>query len=272
MPAAIDLTGQQIHYLFVEEFVGKKKGSRVYRSRCVCGNTRENTVSELRSGTVKSCGCIKSSGYDHLEDLTGQVFGKWTVLSKAKRGFLCRCVCGTERAVQRSYLVNGESKSCSPKCSKFIEIEVGEQSKFFTYVEEAGYNVAHKRLVVVDCVCGTRKTITFEDFAGNQVLSCGCYKNRLARDRVRNYNLGKVSYNRKDYTNQKYNLLTAVSFVETRGSNKKSIWKFKCDCGGEYVGAISDVRAGLVKGCWKCRTFRNSAAAKAARANPNSKY
>lgn len=49
-----------------------------------------------------------------------QVFGRWTVLSKAqtpKEGqrrarWLCRCVCGTERAVTGHHLRGGRSKSC----------------------------------------------------------------------------------------------------------------------------------------------------------------
>ena len=54
------------------------------------------------------------------KDITGQKFGRWTVLhvidedrtgSKAVR-YMCRCECGTERPVQYSNLVNGTSKSC----------------------------------------------------------------------------------------------------------------------------------------------------------------
>jgi len=47
----------------------------------------------------------------------GSRFNRWTVLSRApnKRGniyFLCRCDCGIERAVYKSSLVAGNSKSC----------------------------------------------------------------------------------------------------------------------------------------------------------------
>ena len=59
-------------------------------------------------------------------DLTGQVFGRWTVLSLAedkehknrlKRGskgavWLCRCECGTERTVISYNLRRGNSQSC----------------------------------------------------------------------------------------------------------------------------------------------------------------
>lgn len=55
-------------------------------------------------------------------DLTGQRFGRWTVLGFAGRKnfpkgrpaymWLCRCECGTERAVSQQPLCNGGSKSC----------------------------------------------------------------------------------------------------------------------------------------------------------------
>ena len=52
-----------------------------------------------------------------LNNLTGQKFGRWRVLSyshteKSKSFFLCRCDCGTEKLVVGSILVNGKSKSC----------------------------------------------------------------------------------------------------------------------------------------------------------------
>ena len=59
-----------------------------------------------------------------FEDLTGRVFGRWTVLSLYKKPrvaqsgkqqftkWLCRCACGTEKIVQGSNMVRGVSKSC----------------------------------------------------------------------------------------------------------------------------------------------------------------
>lgn len=53
-------------------------------------------------------------------DLTGRVFGRWTVLGLSeKRGvgkdrvfWDCRCTCGTERPVSRRKLARGRSRSC----------------------------------------------------------------------------------------------------------------------------------------------------------------
>ncbi len=54
-------------------------------------------------------------------DLTGEVFGQWTVISfevlkKPHRYYNCRCSCGTERVVQGPSLICGASVSCG--CTK----------------------------------------------------------------------------------------------------------------------------------------------------------
>ena len=54
-------------------------------------------------------------------DLTGQKFGKWTVLryegDKYPTKFVCRCECGTEQKVRSGDLRNGHSKGCK-LCSR----------------------------------------------------------------------------------------------------------------------------------------------------------
>ncbi len=53
-----------------------------------------------------------------LRDIVGQVFNRWTVIGFVKTDaaytsiWLCRCSCGTVRAVRRSGLTAGSSKSC----------------------------------------------------------------------------------------------------------------------------------------------------------------
>jgi hypothetical protein len=52
-----------------------------------------------------------------VKDLTGQVFGRWTVLHKDARSrrktyWLCRCECGNETVVQGGNLKDGQSQSC----------------------------------------------------------------------------------------------------------------------------------------------------------------
>jgi hypothetical protein len=55
----------------------------------------------------------------YFNDLTGEKFGRWTVISISKREsasrlvyWICRCDCGREKEVVGSTLRNGVSKSC----------------------------------------------------------------------------------------------------------------------------------------------------------------
>lgn len=52
-----------------------------------------------------------------LNDLTGQKFGKWTVLGRLPGRdhnviWKCRCACGNEGAIQGNSLRSGNSKQC----------------------------------------------------------------------------------------------------------------------------------------------------------------
>lgn len=55
----------------------------------------------------------------HTSNLTGQRFGRWTVIKLAGRNpksgepmWLCKCDCGTEKVVRSSSLKSGASRSC----------------------------------------------------------------------------------------------------------------------------------------------------------------
>jgi hypothetical protein len=47
-------------------------------------------------------------------DRTGHVYGRWTLLERipAKRAYICKCQCGTVKAVQMTHLRAGRTKSC----------------------------------------------------------------------------------------------------------------------------------------------------------------
>lgn len=48
-----------------------------------------------------------------MADLVGQVFGRWTVLSRAQGSrYQCECSCGSVKAIHQSNLTSGRSKSC----------------------------------------------------------------------------------------------------------------------------------------------------------------
>jgi hypothetical protein len=64
-----------------------------------------------------------------------------------------------------------------------------------------------------------------------------------------------------DYTNKKYNSLTFVRYARPGGKGVGAYWLLTCDCGNKVTKLAKDVRAGRVKSCGNCQTFRRHKAA-----------
>lgn len=109
-----DLAGQTFGKLTTLEPAGKRGQDTVWRCRCECGNETIVRTRDLRSGSIKSCGCL---GGGARRDLTGQVFGKLTVMEPALTAgghpaWRCHCECGKETVVTAGHLRSGWTKSC----------------------------------------------------------------------------------------------------------------------------------------------------------------
>ena len=52
-----------------------------------------------------------------------------------------------------------------------------------------------------------------------------------------------------DYSNQKFNYLTAIKFIEYSSDKKQCYWLFRCDCGKEKKLNIYEVKRGRIKSC-----------------------
>ena len=124
---AKDLSGQKFGMLTVlkedigNDYINPNTGKHVkrYLCKCDCGNLRSVTAGELISGHAWNCGCKRNNV---LKDLTGQTFGKLTVIERAdsrldKYGrkvayWRCKCLCGKVTEVRGAELTSGHTKSC----------------------------------------------------------------------------------------------------------------------------------------------------------------
>lgn len=118
MPRPIkDLTGQRFGRLTA---VARVKQSRMSQWRCICDCGAEAIVyaAHLLAGRTKSCGCyrLQRNSETKLIDLTGQRFGRLTVLSRSAHPgrvhWCCACGCGQEVAVRANHLKSGHTTSC----------------------------------------------------------------------------------------------------------------------------------------------------------------
>lgn len=129
---AEDLTGQKFGYLTVirraTESEWPRKSGRHARwlCKCDCGTLKFVSSNKLKDGSTISCGCKKRTAERqnhyipnqfYYEDLTGQKFGRLTVLHlEEQKGknyiWLCKCDCGNLTKVSSSNLRSGHTKSC----------------------------------------------------------------------------------------------------------------------------------------------------------------
>lgn len=124
---AINLTGQTFGRLTVlERDTTKPSGqgkSAYWLCQCECGNKVSIRSDKLKKGITQSCGCLSKEIHSQifLKDLTGQIFGRLTVLERdvskpmGKEHFaywICKCKCGNKVSIRGDHLRNNTTQSC----------------------------------------------------------------------------------------------------------------------------------------------------------------
>lgn len=116
-------------------------------------------------------------------DYIDKKFGKWTVLSFAKKTdktvfFTCRCECGTEREISSYKLKNGASKSCG--CSRQKDVTNKKFGKL-TFVENT-------------CINNLKQKISKNNKSGVKGVSWDAKRHKWVAQitfKRKNYNLGR---------------------------------------------------------------------------------
>ena len=120
-----NLVGQRFGRLVVEGREENKGSEVCWKCKCDCGKTCVVRAGDLKRGNTKSCGCIR------VDNISGQRFGKLTVVSEHGRNswgdvqWLCLCDCGSQTVVTTTHLRQGKVKSCG--CFK-TEMMIGENN------------------------------------------------------------------------------------------------------------------------------------------------
>lgn len=118
------MIGQTFGYLTVIEFAGRTSGKakmKKWLCKCRCGGTCTPTISALKLGKTKSCGCLVSeTAKKRAYKLEGKRFGllvvkhrNGTTPGKAKLStWLTECDCGNSHTAVGTNLVYGHTISC----------------------------------------------------------------------------------------------------------------------------------------------------------------
>lgn len=78
-----------------------------YLCACSCGNTVKVLPGKLKSGEVKSCGCLKKEMATKYSDLVGNRYGRIVVIKKlgritTRRDIFWECLCDCGNTIQRT--------------------------------------------------------------------------------------------------------------------------------------------------------------------------
>lgn len=254
----LDLTGRKFGKLTVisqADSHRKPSGQIVsmWNCKCECGKDVIVSVSELRSGGTKSCGCLK---HDSFDDLTNKKFGFWTVISKAeakRTSWLCRCKCGTEKIIRADALKNcKDDSSCGCNLSERIKAQyengrrttlidlIGKKFGRLTVISRENSN-DNKTLWKCQCDCGAIVICDGGKLRKGLTRSCGCYAKEIA-SKTRLIDLTGETFG-------EWTVIKRANDHITPKGTKIPKWICKCNCGTErkVFGAI--LRNGNSKSC-----------------------
>lgn len=128
------------------------------------------------------------------QDLTGQRFGRWTVIRRAKQDkhyntwWDCVCDCGTTRMILGGRLRNGNSRDCGcilkERQAQDIAALIGLRFGRLIIVSDAGRH-HHAKRVLCQCDCGERVVVRVEHLGNGVTTSCGCFAREATSKRTR---------------------------------------------------------------------------------------
>ena len=262
-----DLSGQKFNKLTViqrgeDELLSNGNTQIRFLCRCDCGNKTLVRSTSLKSGSVKSCGCIRKELLKgkNLEDLTGLRFGRWLVKYRAddfieKSGkkatmWCCECDCGVIKDVQAGSLKSGDSKSCG--CLKYDILSKGGRDligitygRWFVigkgepYVSPSGRQF---RTWKCKCECGAERNVAEYALLSGKSVSCGCFRKER--------HLESITFH--ELSGMRFGSWTVIERAEDRfypKGGRSQMWLCECICGKRHIVAGNILKSGGSKSC-----------------------
>lgn len=219
-------------------------GKQLFVCRCDCGNTKTVARYQLRNGLIKTCSqhCpLHQNPPSQLKDLTGQKFGKLTVISrvlprKGETEYNCHCDCGNDCIVKRSKLLKGSVISCGCVPLNRLRNDLTGQRFGRLVVLSRAENIGNDVAYLCQCDCGNKTTVRGYLLTSGQTVSCGCARKGSVHEKAR-------GVMKDDLLGQTFGELTAIRFV------KPGRWVFRCSCGREVEMDSYNVKYGTTKSC-----------------------
>jgi hypothetical protein len=170
----------------------------------------------------------------------GTVFGRLTVIeegpprgTRGLRAMLCRCECGTRKAVDLHSLRRGRTTSCGCARGEAQKLDIPPGTVFgqLTVIKEAP-QVGPRRLrtFLCQCECGETKTVTLNALRNGDAKSCGCSRQGAAV-------LPGAVFGR----------WTVIGGAEAVGDKRAALCA--CECGTQRIVVLNNLLTGGSKSC-----------------------
>jgi hypothetical protein len=155
---------------------------RTILCRCVCGNEKNISLSNLFRGGTNSCGCLKNINSKenglkkrsvHLNP--GQVFGRLTVIKEVEgiiyknqkrthRRYECKCECGKIFVSQLRWLKNGKTMSCGCYGKEMRVLSATKHDKYKT--------TEYRTWIAMKSRCYNTKSTIYSYYGGRGITVC----------------------------------------------------------------------------------------------------
>jgi len=194
------------------------------------------------------------------ENLTGQRFGRWTVMgpeteasaasTKTEPKWLCQCDCGTRRAVLERSLRYGGSRSCGcmahENARKSASLQLEGQT--FGELKVLAEDRSQKRRGtwwICQCSCGNICTVQGTLMVNGRKTHCGCKSQ-------------PKKYRTVDISGRKYGMPQTLFLTEKRNKRGQQLWHCRCDCGQELDVSYNDLVYTNLQSCG-CQKLEHNA-------------
>jgi len=185
--------GMRFGQLTVLDLFRNPKGGMKCRCRCDCGNMTEVYWHNVKAGRTKSCGCREEANRRKYKDITGQRFGKLTVLSPTKERrsgnvvWKCRCDCGNLYYQSGRNLVRGFSKHCGcekkrGKSAEFRDITDQKFNRLTALYPTDKRSSSGSVIWHCICDCGREAKVSETALVHGSQISCGCRVQEVGKE------------------------------------------------------------------------------------------
>lgn len=177
-----------------------------YVCQCKCGKQKDISRDNLLHNRGTKCTHINITRPNRIKDLTGQKFGRLTVLYKDENDYftkggnkiyqwICQCDCGTILSVERNKLKSGHTQSCGCLHAEKLGMDIDEyRLKYSSLKGNTGIlkDLTGKKFGkltvlrrdekssskclkwVCKCECGSIVSVSRNNLNSGHTRSCGC--------------------------------------------------------------------------------------------------